>query len=269
MLRSKGYYHIDDKILWVNHNPEPPKMHFLTFCNTGYFGHPTLGRIQQEAIHMNIFDSISCMTENSLDQAFMDRHKDFINSSSRGYGYWIWKSHLIQRKLASMNDDDILIYCDAGNTLNKKGIVRLFEYFKILNQSPTGIVVFQMADSLTEERFTKMQVFQHLDCMEKKYLESPQITGSTILIRKCKHSVDLFSKISKMIDDQLYYLFDDSPSSIPNSINFVDHRHDQSVMSLMYKYYGAHIIPDDETYKYPFEQYGTDYPIWTSRIKFY
>ena len=36
----------------------------------------------------------------------------------RGGGYWIWKSHII-KKINEINDNDILIYLDAGCSINK------------------------------------------------------------------------------------------------------------------------------------------------------
>lgn len=42
-----------------------------------------------------------------------------------------------------MEDDDILVYSDAGNVFNSKGIPRFLEYIKMLDDSTSGILAFQ------------------------------------------------------------------------------------------------------------------------------
>jgi hypothetical protein len=50
-----------------------------------------------------------CPPELQQDSAFWQKHGDFILSNPRGYGYWIWKSYLIQQKLLEIPDGDILL----------------------------------------------------------------------------------------------------------------------------------------------------------------
>jgi hypothetical protein len=44
-----------------------------------------------------------------------------------------------------------------------------------------------------------------------------------------------------------YHLIDDSPSILKNDPTFCEHRHDQSIFSLLCKKHGANVL-DDETY---------------------
>ena len=48
----------------------------------------------------------------------------------KGGGYWIWKHHIIENMLNEMAPNDILIYCDAGASLNLnyKALKRFNEY---------------------------------------------------------------------------------------------------------------------------------------------
>lgn len=39
-----------------------------------------------------------------------------------------------------------------------------------------------------------------------------------------------------------YDLINDSPSKVPNDVSFLDHRHDQSVFSLIYKTLGSTVL---------------------------
>ena len=72
--------------------------------------------------------------------------------------------------------------------------------------------------------------------------------ATIFIIKKCPHSVELVEKWYDIMSNH-YHLIDDSPSFLPNDHSFVEHRHDQSVFSLLRYKYGSHVI-DDETW-YP------------------
>ena len=105
------------------------KIHFLTFSNTSYM-EPS--RIMNEAKSFG-FDSIQCMNEFHIPE-FLEKHSNFIKQNQSGFGFWIWKPKIILDKLKSIDDNDILIYCDAGIHLNSKGLPRYKEYIDILNK---------------------------------------------------------------------------------------------------------------------------------------
>jgi hypothetical protein len=116
------------------------KIYFISFGNNLYKN--ALDRIKHQAESFNIFDDILIYNEEDLINfnEFWDKHKNFIKNNKRGYGYWIWKSYLVLKTLELMNDNDILLYADAGCSLNINGVERLKEYFEIVNNSSYGIL---------------------------------------------------------------------------------------------------------------------------------
>lgn len=88
----------------------------------------SLRRIGAEAKSMGVFHKIHLFTEKHFDRDFIAQHGNFIRKNPRGYGYWLWKPYFLRRVIASMADDDILVYADAGCTFNKAGRERLLEY---------------------------------------------------------------------------------------------------------------------------------------------
>ncbi len=60
-------------------------------------------------------------------------------------------------------------------------------------------------------------------------------------------------------------LVDDSPSNYPNDEGFVEHRHDQSVFSILRKMNGS-LILDDETYFEDWDE-NREFPIHTKRLR--
>jgi hypothetical protein len=243
------------------------KKYFLSFCDTKFAN--TLQRLKTQAENMNVFDHILCLNEKFFGKDFMDANAEFVNKNKRGYGYWIWKSYFVLKILNNMNDGDLLVYADGGCSLNPNGLPRLNEYFQIVNQSPLGILSFQMG--AIEKEWTKMDLFLELDCQKDEVMNSGQLIGTTFIMRKCDHVLKIFQKVYELCQKDNYHFLDDSPSLVMNCSTFKEHRHDQSILSLLRKIYGTEIIPDETYFKqfaYDAVMDGTNYPIWATRRKY-
>jgi hypothetical protein len=81
-------------------------------------------RIRDEVIQTKIFDEVIAYTGNDLACAehseFYSNYQNFMHSNSRGYGFMIWKSYLINYHATKMNDGDYLIFSDAGCIVGSK-----------------------------------------------------------------------------------------------------------------------------------------------------
>lgn len=235
---------------------------FITFGGPTYKYHNAVKKIGMEAKELNYFDKIVLLTEKTIKNTeefleFYNKNYNFMENNSRGYGYWIWKPYIVKKILEKMNDNDILFYADSGCTINIKGKNRLDDYVDMVNKSEYGILSFQL--SHLEKQYTKMDVFEYFNCYD--LLETKILVGGIFVLRKCKQTVELVDKWYETVCN--YYLITDEPSKIPNDPSFIEHRHDQSIWSLLRKNHGSVII-DDETY---FENWnnGINFPIWATR----
>jgi hypothetical protein len=230
---------------------------FLSFADKKY--HATLDRIKNEAISSSFFDKVKTYTENDLP----DDLKKFCISNKRGFGYWIWKPYFVYKTINEINEDDILVYCDAGCSINTKGNERFNDYIEMVKNDSCGNISFQTGH--LEKKFTKGEVFKYFDAYE--HSDSGMIANCCIVLRKNEHT----SNIVKLWYDTCInqrHLITDSPSSVPNDPSFYDHRHDQSIFSVIRKKYGT-IFLDDETYKLNKDgNFDTKFPIHCSRIKY-
>ena len=211
---------------------------FMSFGDTHY--KQSLIRIGREAKEINYFDSILLFSEVDLqqDKEFWDLHGSFILNNARGYGYWIWKSYLIQKVMQTLNENDILIYVDAGCSINKYGQNRLYEYDAILQKSLFGIVSFQL--QCKERQYTKRKTLQTLSGDP----DSLQCISGVILLRKCAHSLHVINLWKNAAS--VYDLIDDKVEDDEDP-EFIGNRHDQSCLSLLLKKHGAEFL-QDETY---------------------
>ena len=96
-----------------------------------------------------------------MDLEFRKKYSDVL-TQSRGGGYWIWKYHLIQKLLKKMQQNEILIYIDAGCHLNPKGKDRFNQYIEMLKKSDYGMLSFQMHNQI-EKWWTVKQIFDHFE----------------------------------------------------------------------------------------------------------
>jgi hypothetical protein len=237
------------------------RFYFLSFGNEAY--HSSLQRIKEQAKSFNMFNDLFIYKEDDLRTIpeFWNEHHGWINSKKRGHGYWIWKSFLTKYVMEKyMEDNDILVYADAGCSLNIHGKTRLFEYIDIVNNSDYGILSFSM-DHLPEKSWTKMDLFRHLNATEDVYMNSGQIIATSFVLRKCGHTkfiIDLWYETACN-----YHLLDDSASNSKNDDSFKEHRHDQSIFSLIRKVYGTEILTD-ETFFWNWNE-GYPFPILATR----
>lgn len=229
---------------------------FISFADKKYKN--TLERIKNEAITSNFFDDVKIFNENNLPQEM----NDYCLKNFRGYGYWIWKPYLVHITLNELKNNDILVYSDAGCTINKNGKERFSDYINLINNSDLGNISFQM-DHL-EKTFTKGEVFNYFDAYD--LLETGQIANSVIILRKNEHTNNI---VKIWYESCLNYrnLIDDSRNNILNDPTFRDHRHDQSVFSIIRKKYGT-IFLTDESFVLNNGKFDLKYPIWASRKKF-
>ena len=58
--------------------------------------------------------------EKDLSKSFVDKYFKILKNSVGG-GYWLWKPYVIQDVLSKTNENDIILYLDAGSTLNIEG----------------------------------------------------------------------------------------------------------------------------------------------------
>jgi hypothetical protein len=177
------------------------------------------------------FDEIINVGPEDIEQEFIESNQETFNFN-RGYGYWIWKSYFIKRVLEYAQEGDILFYIDSGNEI----INDLQPLFSLLQNQ--DIILFKNRDSnplgnvWENSMWTKADCFNLMGCNEKKYKKGYQVDASYILLKKT-----LFS--NQFINEYLKYscnknIITDIPNITGNNeSDFKDHRHDQSILSLL------------------------------------
>jgi hypothetical protein len=233
------------------------KIHLISYGDAKY-------EIQREffretAVSSAFFNEISIFSKEDMRPEFIAEFKVILDHS-RGGGF-IWKPYFIKHTLDKLDDNDILVYCDAGCMINSWGAERFNQYVKLLMNSETGVIAFELNNK--EYEYTKKEVFEYLK-PSKAVVNSKQLLATIILIKKCSHSVMLVDKWYDVLNHRAE-LFSDELDPAIQEPGFITHRHDQSIWSVILKTYGADILPD-ETYFDDFMRDGQLFPFWAARL---
>jgi len=211
-------------------------IYFLSFGGPSNEYHQAVNRICEQTKKTNKFNTILCYTETDLknDIDFWPLHEQFIQNNKRGYGYWLWKSYLIKKTLNEMQENDILLYCDAGCEINHKysnkinDLISITQQYKIIG-CPVG------SNDIT---YTKMDTIEYVQMTTDINLGNKHIQAGCLMMQKCEIVTNLISEWYNI--SSIYHLIDDSPSISPNNKAFIEHRHDQSIFNLLIKKYNLY-----------------------------
>lgn len=197
-----------------------------------------------------ILNTNSALSEGGFDYVFSFKYSDleenFINenikilSQQRGAGYWMWKPYVIKKALESINENDILMYSDSGISFIKN----IDEIVEIMDTTEEKLLLFELEDIHPNKRWTKRDCFVLMDLDTELYLSKNQLLASYILMRKNDFVINFIDEWLKYAKD--YRVITDSPNEcgLPNYKEFVDHRHDQSILSLLGRKHNIKNIPD-------------------------
>ncbi|RIW11646.1 hypothetical protein D0X99_20305, partial [Algoriphagus lacus] len=171
------------------------------------------------------FDKVFSYGPNDLDEDFVEKNKNIL-SKERGGGYWIWKPYIILKTLQVLENDDYLFYCDSGSFFLRSIKPIIYELSK-LNQSILGF-----EQPLIEGQWTKKEAFDIVGLDNIEFYDSAQLYGGYILVKKSEEAISFFSNFLELCLNENALIFHPNDKKMNG---FLDHRHDQSLFSLLYK----------------------------------
>lgn len=177
-------------------------------------------------------DEIHTYNRSDIDQTFYKENENILKQS-RGNGYWIWKPYFILKTMDKLNNGDLCMYLDAGMT-----VIRSIDILFKLCKENNGILLFENRNAnLNGEvwknyMWTKYDCFHLMNCNSNTYVYGDQVDAAFQVYEKNKSSLEF-------INEYLIYcknenIVTDCPNVNGNNYDgFVDHRHDQSILSLL------------------------------------
>jgi len=221
-------------------------------------------RLEKQASSLAEFARVRVWSEVDLNSSTFNPIRHFLRPENRGFGFFLWKPLIVLEELRSLKDGEFLLYVDAGCHLNKRGRRRFLAYLSALNSSEEDVLVFEFRSpapnildpgpfsafkGLNDLAYAKSEVlseFLTLGLTEKDF-ESASIQGGILLIQKSPKSVKLIEKWAEYARKRPE-LFDESLDKGGEGAQFIAHRHDQAVLSLLAKKYGVATLSAAETW---------------------
>lgn len=193
--------------------------HFINYASNGFF------KSQEEGLRCAELFGFKCKGYSNLDieDSFLQKNKQIL-SSERGAGYWLWKPYIILDMLNKIEDGDYLVYMDSG----ARFIGNPDSYLKSIDDC--GILAFSMVQRTS--KWTKGDCFHEINSADKnQFKDKNQLQGTYIFFRKCENSISFVKEWLSYCETNL---ITDSPNEkMPNFDDFIDHRHDQAIFSLL------------------------------------
>ncbi len=224
-------------------------------------------RLKKQAEKTNWFKKIIAINSDEYPHffnEFFQNNKAFFEGNPKGFGLWIWKPFLVNWYLNNeLNDDDILLYMDSGCEISYFGENIFNEYLNIVSNE--GSLFFNT--KFSEINWTKGEVLNLFPDID---IYSKQIQATFLFFKRCPKSLSITNEWLQIAQKDNYKYLNESISC--NNINskLTEHRHDQSILSLLVKSYKLKIINNDFNYRlkyYRRNSYILRFPIHAIRNK--
>ncbi len=168
-----------------------------------------------------------------------DRNINFIQNNKRGLGYWIWKSILIKHCLQIFDEGDFIFYADSGCEIG----INTKRHFKFLETLACkhGGVFFELP--YPEEMWTKADLFEQFSSDKSATYFGNQVQATYFILINNEKSKSLVENWYSICIKNNYHYLNDENSFQRNHESFVEHRHDQSILSCLVKINKFYIYP--------------------------
>jgi len=250
------------------------------------FASPDLGlsvdRFIKQSKALDFYKEIKIFGWNDLSKSKQEQVKFFFKKGQkRLFGYASWKPEIILSYLHKIPENSILQYSDIGCYFNFKGIKRLNDYINIVEEN--NILAFKYNKPNIDHKeklnfqiyyefeYTKADAYKHLGIdTNSEILKSEQIWSGTMFFKNNSYIKKILNEWAEIC--KINNLIDDSDSFKKNHENFIEHRHDQSIFSLICKREKVYCLSASECEWAEFKNKRTwkhleNYPILAKRDK--
>lgn len=212
-------------MITLNKNSRNYGITLINYSNERYTKAQKINTIS--ALKIGGFKKVISYSQNDIDVDFWNKNKEILQQT-KGGGYWLWKSYFIKKGLLEIKEGEYLFYCDSGSRFIGS-IDKLIESF----DDNFDIMPFEL--QAIEKYWTKRDCFKLLECDEFNIIESKQILATFSLWKKTQFSMRFVEEWLHYAQDERILTDIDNILGFPNYDGFVEHRHDQSIYSILTK----------------------------------
>jgi hypothetical protein len=195
--------------------------------------------------HIGKLDKVFSFGPKDIDIDFYNDNKQILNEK-RGNGLWLWKPYFILKVMEESQDGDIIFYSDSG-AFFIRNIDHLIQTIDLEKK------IWVSDIPLLEVCFTKPSCFQIMKCETNDFKLTNQIQATFFMAINCKETRNFVKKwLTLCCNNDLLSSEEGKKEENNSGKQFVSHREDQSILSLLCKKeeIKAHLDPTHRG-KYP------------------
>ena len=205
----------------------------------------SVNRFNKQSHELKFYEEIKIFGWKDLSSEKKKQIKSIFNKGQkRLFGFASWKPEIIASYLNKIPKNSILQYSDIGCHFNPNGIKKLKEYIQIVDKK--NILAFKYSNPnfdikknykfqiYYENEYTKADAWKYFNIeVDSDLLKTEQIWSGTVFFKNNDYVKEILNDWIKACN--ITSLIDDSLSIKQNHQNFIEHRHDQSILSLICK----------------------------------
>lgn len=205
---------------------------FLSYASGSDFLH-TQQNIARSAIAVGFDEAIS-LTPHSISSTSFWRDNIDVLERPRGAGYWLWKPYVIQQVLDRLGPNDEILYCDAGRTDYYAFEKFPHALFSRLRSQPTGYITGVSVPQLGPlSRWTKRDCLTLMKADVPEITSRPQIQATWSLWTRSAEAQRFLGMWLSYGSDRRCITDDPNELGQEDLPGFVEHRHDQSISTIL------------------------------------
>lgn len=201
----------------------PPRLLVCTFATAEFAGSAEL--LRHTALHAGGADEVHVYRESDVAPLF-EEHPDLL-PGSRGHGWWAWKPWCILRTLRAANPGDAVVYCDAA-------VMATAPLAPLAPPPGAHARLFRLGgwsrEGYRNEAWTKRDAFAFMGLATPAHRAAHQLNAGVQAYR-AGPAAEAF--VGEYLSWCVQRRVVDDACAVANYPGFRDHRHDQSVLSLL------------------------------------
>ncbi|SFB11657.1 hypothetical protein SAMN05421688_2998 [Poseidonocella pacifica] len=212
------------------------KLHLVTFGNrstrAGRDFFANASALRDAALAGGVDHAHALSSDVYAGTSFEARNAELLREP-RGAGYWVWKPWVIRRALDQIGPEDVLLYSDAGKRKITVPFPRPDRLAQLARLVPEGMIAGMQLYNAPNGDWTKGDAFSLMEGDEPEFHTAHQIQVGWSAWTQSPAAYALLDQWQRFNEDRRIVSDDENVLDLPNDPGFVEHRHDQSIYTLL------------------------------------
>ena len=209
------------------------RIHLVTFASPRFRHRQFL--LGWSALANGVVDTVTHWTPEELLAAGFENRCPTIRLTERGSGFYAWKPFIIQKKLEVAPEGDIVFYCDVGRTFPYKllssSLQVFLDWMKTHKQSIMPGIQIPWGGPMS--MWTKRDAFISMSMDTPSIHAAAPIQASFSMWINGLDSKEIVAEWMNLSAQRQLISDDPSVMGLPELSGYIEHRHDQSLLSLV------------------------------------